>query len=68
MPNMVWSNGEYYPFVLHNQPPSTNGSAPRTDGLAHQKRVKEDKLFSQNRKPFHLGSLIWVSDKAENAS
>ena len=48
---------------------SPNGSAPQTDGLAHQKRVKKKgKLFSQNRNTFHLGSLIWVSDKTENAS
>ena len=51
------------------RPSSPNGSAPRADGLAHQKKSKiKGKLFSQNRNTFHLGSLIWVSDKAENAS
>ena len=48
--------------------PGHNATGPQADGLAHPKRVKKGKLFSQNRNTFHLGSLIWVSDKADNAS
>ena len=48
--------------------PGCNATGPQADGFAHPKRVKKGKLFSQNRNTFHLGSLIWVSDKTENAS
>ena len=50
------------------RPPATMAVDHGQTALHTKNRVKKGKLFSQNRNTFHLGSLIWVSDMAENAS
>ena len=47
-------------------PPSPMAVQHGQTDLHTKKGGKKGKLFSQNRNTFHLESLIWVSDKAEN--
>ena len=50
------------------RPPATMTVRHGQTALHTKIRVKKGKLFSQYRNTFHMESLIWVSDKAENAS
>ena len=48
------------------QTPGRNGIMPQADRPAHQERVKKVDCFLKTTN-FHLESLIWASDKADNA-
>ena len=63
------ANGEC--ISEHLEPSDIRGpTAPSTKAVRHRRMAlhtkKGVKLFSQNRNTFHLESLVWVSDKAEN--